>query len=360
MAMSVSLLTACGQMKGDMTSEELSQAVEEIEDTKEEVSEDIEEAKEDISEAAEDISDAVDKASDDVTDDNDISGSWQDDVSKRAMMDVQKQGDGSYNVVINWGGSAFETATWEFNGKLIGGVIEYDDCHYGIYTYDEDGNVSVSDEQTTKGSLTLEGEHLRWKDSMNAEDGLFTKTPDEYSFEDEVEVPAGDEPYISPLPDYVYKGSDPIIAAITQYMIVEFEGSYPDCDISIPCPIVVATDDSDVNDVKVYGNFWLYNYNLNDDTLLNESGGAYPGCFHIKKTDSGCEILSFDVVADGADYDESAKQIFGDNYDKFVEVCGDTALAEKTRTEFISDYVKSHDLAITKYQDSGWDPVTLP
>ena len=251
---------------------------------------------------------------------------------------------------------------WQIHGTYdeVSGMLSYEDGRYSIHTWDENDNETVSDEEVTKGAFMKEGEKLRWQDSKNDGDGVFVRLSDEETGDASVEAPVVGDDYISVLPDYIYKGGDPIMAAVTQYMIVQYKGNYAPCDVSIPCPVIVDKDETDSNDVKVWGNFWLYNYMMNGDTLVSESGGSYPGLMHLKSTDAGYEVTSFEVVADGSDYDESAKQIFGDRYDKFISSNADDAANQKLRAEIISDYVKSHELAITKYQDTGWDPVELP
>ena len=132
--------------------------------------------------------------------------------------------------------------------------------------------------------------------------------------------------------------------------------------MSIPCPIIVAEEDSDRDDIRVYGDFWIFNYDLEGDTLKNTSGGAYPGCMHFKAVDSaaGYEVTSMEVAADGSDFDESAKKIFGKHYDEFVKVNSDDKAREETRAQIIANYVAANNLSITAYQDYGWDPVPLP
>ncbi len=371
MMMSMAFVTACGAE--EMTAEEASQAVSEIKEDLDDAKEDISEAKEEVAEsmdqAVEEISEAVENADaakdeiiENISGDMDLAGSWQDEISKRACMDVTKNSDGSYDIQVSWGGSAFETAIWKIHGNYdsASGMLSYEDGSYAMHTFDEDGNETLSDETTTKGSFMKEGDKLRWQDSKNDGDGVFVRLSDEETGDASVEAPVVGDDYISVLPDYIYKGGDPIMAAVTQYMIVQYKGNYAPCDVSIPCPVIVDKDETDSNDVKVWGNFWLYNYMMNGDTLVSESGGSYPGLMHLKSTDAGYEVTSFEVVADGSDYDESAKQIFGDRYDKFISSNADDAANQKLRAEIISDYVKSHELAITKYQDTGWDPVELP
>ncbi len=113
------------------------------------------------------------------TGDLDIAGSWQDEVSKRATMEVQEMDDGTCLVSISWGNSATESAEWVINGKYdpVSGMLSYTDGSYAIYTWDAQGNGSVSDEEVTEGALMKEGEKLRWQDSKLEKDAVFVKQP---------------------------------------------------------------------------------------------------------------------------------------------------------------------------------------
>ena len=46
----------------------------------------------------------------------------------------------------------------------------------------------------------------------------------------------------------------------------------------------VEVDESDSADVRVWGDFWVFNYNISGDTLKTVSGGDHPGLFHLVKT----------------------------------------------------------------------------
>lgn len=107
----------------------------------------------------------------------DLSGAWDDEVSKRASMDVTRNADGSYSFLVHWGGSATETAIWEISGTFdeTTGTLTYEDGKYSIHTFDDQENETISGEETTKGSFTLENGKLRWKDSKNSDDGLFSQ-----------------------------------------------------------------------------------------------------------------------------------------------------------------------------------------
>ena len=361
MMLGMSLFTGCGDTT--LSEEEVNGVVSEVKEDFDDAKKDIEDAKEDVKEAKEEVKENIDKAKEETseavkevtgeTEVIDITGSWRDGVSSRAGMEATKNDDGSFDIKIHWGGSVSEAAEWVIHGSFDSatGKLSYEDGSYAIHTFDEDGNDTVSDEQTTKGSFVIEGDKVRWEDSMASSECLFEKGADEESA-----ATGESEEHISTLPDYSYKGGDPYIGSIAWFMIENMAGGYEASDVSIPSITIVDVDESNPDDVLVWGDFWIFNYNLDGDTLECTGGGSYPGLVHIQ---NGL-VSSFDVVADGADYDESAKQIFGDRYDSFVAINSDEAGREATRAQFISDYVKSHNLDITKYHDYGWDPVELP
>ena len=111
----------------------------------------------------------------------DLSGSWQDEISQRASMDVTRNDDGSYTFLVHWGSSATEASIWEITGAFDeSGTLSYENGEYGVYTFDDSGSETVSDEETTQGSFTLENGKLRWQDSQvrkngYSESGLFVK-----------------------------------------------------------------------------------------------------------------------------------------------------------------------------------------
>ena len=89
------------------------------------------------------------------------------------------------------------------------------------------------------------------------------------------------------------------------------------------------------------------------------SGGNYPGVMHLTKDGDGYAVTSFDVVADGSDFEASAKELFGDSYDDFMAVYSDDEARAELRKTTVSDYVSMNDLEVTQYQDYGWDPIEL-
>ncbi len=153
---------------------------------------------------------------------------------------------------------------------------------------------------------------------------------------------------------------DACLAAINTFIVDTLSAHYDKAEVCIPFPIIVDRDESDKDDVKVWGIFWIENYNVAGDTLKNVSGGSYPGLMHLKATDKGFTVKGFDVVADGSDFEPSARKIFGDRYEKFQKQNSDNKQRAEQRTRNIAEYVKAHGLKVKMYQDYGWPAVSLP
>ena len=148
--------------------------------------------------------------------------------------------------------------------------------------------------------------------------------------------------------------------AIERYLINEFGSKYLSGEYCVPFQTVVAVDERNSDDILVWGDFWVFNYNLDGDTLKTVSGGSHPGLMHIKQTDNGFEVTSFDQVEDGSKYMPTAKKIFGDKYNNFQAINSDEQRRERHRAEVLANYVQEHNIPATKYQDYGWPVKDLP
>ena len=149
--------------------------------------------------------------------------------------------------------------------------------------------------------------------------------------------------------------------AIDKYLTEQIGSLYSQGEICIPFHDYVAVDESNSEDILVWGDFWVFNYDRTGDTLKTVSGGNHPGLMHVRQTGgTHFEVTSFDQVADGSDNEPSAKKIFGEKYSDYVAACADDAKREKVRTEAISDYITSHDIPVTMYKDYGWPEVVIP
>ena len=155
---------------------------------------------------------------------------------------------------------------------------------------------------------------------------------------------------------YGYGGTDPVEAAVYQYMVEEVSKSYDKTDVSIPTVSIVHVDYAPEDEILVYGDFWIDNYNIKGDTLRDISGGNYPGVIHLSKD---YVVTAFDQVADGGDFDASAKELFGDYYDDFIAVYNDSDARAELRKATVSDYVHFNGLDVKQYKDKGWPAVEL-
>lgn len=149
-------------------------------------------------------------------------------------------------------------------------------------------------------------------------------------------------------------------AAVNDYLVNVIGKNYAEAEYCIPSPFVISTNEGNKDDVLIWGDFWVFNYDISGDTLKTVSGGSHPGLMHLKKTDNGFEVTNFDAVEDGAGNMESSKRIFGDNFEAFWEINSNQEKREDIRLRFIADYVKKHNLAVKMVQDYGWPAVALP
>ena len=160
LVLSVMAFSACGKKKEENFEEVDPQAV-------------VDEAQKEVEEA-----DAKkDEFLEDFTGEMDLTGSWQDEVSQRATMDVEKAETGTYHILIHWASGAKEASTWEISGTYdeTSGMLSYENGGYTVHTWDENGNETISEEDVTKGALMKEGDKIRWSDSKNEEDCVFVK-----------------------------------------------------------------------------------------------------------------------------------------------------------------------------------------
>ena len=155
---------------------------------------------------------------------------------------------------------------------------------------------------------------------------------------------------------YGYAGSDPVEAAVYKYLAEEVSKDYDDAEVHIPTVNIVHIDFTPKDEILVYGDFWIENYNVEGDTLKCASGGHYPGMMQVSKD---YVVTDFKQAADGEDFDSSAKEIFGDHYDDFMKIYSDSDLRNELRKVTVTDYVNLNGLSVTKFQDEGWDPVEI-
>ena len=148
--------------------------------------------------------------------------------------------------------------------------------------------------------------------------------------------------------------------AIERYLIKECGSKYLRGQYCVPFQTIIDVDERNDEDILVWGDFWVFNYNLVGDTLETVSGGSHPGLMHIKQTDTGFEVITFDQVEDGSRYMPSAKRIFSEKYNNFQTINSDEVRRERHRAEILANYVKKYNIPATKYKDYGWSEKNIP
>ena len=144
------------------------------------------------------------------------------------------------------------------------------------------------------------------------------------------------------------------LTAVNRYLVDEIGRYYVQGEHCVPVVNIVDVDERHAEDILVWGDFWVFNYNLVGDSLKCVSGGSHPGLMHIRQTDKDYEVTAFDQVENGSNFLPTAKKVFGDKYDAFQAIYSDDKVREKLRTEGLADYVRANRLAATLYQDYGW------
>lgn len=142
--------------------------------------------------------------------------------------------------------------------------------------------------------------------------------------------------------------------AIDRYLVDEIGKQYAKGEHCVPFHHIVAVDERNADDILIWGDFWVFNYNQVGDTLKCVSGGSHPGLMQVAQTENGFEVKAFEQVEDGSNFLPTAKKIFGDKYDAFQAINSDEKNREILRAEVLGNYVKKQGLSVTLYQDYGW------
>lgn len=167
------------------------------------------------------------------------------------------------------------------------------------------------------------------------------------------------------LPPYAYTGNDPVEAAVAAYTAQVGQDLYlvTEGSVSIPAPVIIRMEETDNSHILVYGNFWVFNYELNGKTLECISGGEAPAIMTLEKTNDGWTVTAVDQAGDGEEYAADIRRLsHGDKeLEKlfFAASYGDGDLLTNVRHQYIQDYVIANNLDVEAYKDYGWDPIPL-
>ena len=146
---------------------------------------------------------------------------------------------------------------------------------------------------------------------------------------------------------------------ISDYLVTEIGPQYAQGDLCVPVLMIVAEEDCETEIAWVWGDFWVYWYNISGDTLKTVSGGNHSGCMLICAGEPLFDVCAFEQTVDGAGNDQSAREIFGSHYDIYQNMHGNVNVREAARKEQLQYYVRRHNLPFRYYQDYGWPAVEL-
>jgi hypothetical protein len=147
--------------------------------------------------------------------------------------------------------------------------------------------------------------------------------------------------------------------AISDYLVNEIGKDYLKGELCIPTLMIVAEEDQDAEKTLVWGDFWVFWYNIVGDTLKTVSGGNHSGCMALCRQNGTFKVTGFEQTVDGAGNEASAKQIFGEHFDVYCKIHSNDDMRETARKEQLQDFVKRNGLNVNYYQDYGWPAVTL-
>ena len=142
--------------------------------------------------------------------------------------------------------------------------------------------------------------------------------------------------------------------AISDYLLHEIAPYYLQGEICVPALLIAHEEDS-----CVWGDFWVFWYNIAGDTLKTVSGGSHSGRMTICETADSLYVTAFEQTEDGASNDASARRIFGSYYDIYMNMHSNESVREAVRREQLSEYVQQNNLNIHYYQDFGWEAKEL-
>ena len=146
---------------------------------------------------------------------------------------------------------------------------------------------------------------------------------------------------------------------ISDYLVHEIGSQYEQGDLCVPVLMIVAEEECETEYAFVWGDFWVFWYNICGDTLKTVSGGNHAGRMTISEAGDSLYVAGFGQTEDGAGNDASARRIFGSHYDIYMNMHSNADVREAVRKEQLQEYIRLHGLDIHYYQDYGWPAVQL-
>ena len=155
---------------------------------------------------------------------------------------------------------------------------------------------------------------------------------------------------------------DSLEAAAYDFLAFHYTKDYDASNVLIPYVQIVDIDETDGDDVLLYGDYYVWEFAREEDTLVAVSGGHCPGVIHLERFGDAGEGAAYSPkdVMDEAFTDDDAKTIFGEYYEQYLTLASDDRQVDSGLSQVIADYVAANNLDITKYQIAEGDTKDLP
>ena len=88
-------------------------------------------------------------------------------------------------------------------------------------------------------------------------------------------------------------GFDPLQAAAYDYLSFDYMKDYDVSNAVIPYVQIVDIDETNGDDVLLYGDYYVWEFAREDDTLVAVSGGHCPGIIHLERFGDAGEGASY-------------------------------------------------------------------
>lgn len=167
---------------------------------------------------------------------------------------------------------------------------------------------------------------------------------------------------VSGLPAYVYCGESLLESGVCEFIRDTWDSSLNPGDggILVPAPVILKTEETNPDDVRVWGNFLTFGYTLSGSTLTETCHGGGRGLLHLRQDGDGYAVVSFD---DGTE-DAALKTLCeGESglYDRFSGTDQDTKDSDlrRERIRYLQDYVNSYGLSIDSYKNAAGETVLI-
>ena len=159
------------------------------------------------------------------------------------------------------------------------------------------------------------------------------------------------------LPAYRYTGTDPFREEACSVILADAAKNFEPSDVTIPVPCIFLVDGSDEEDIKVWGSFQVYNYELDGTTLAVVNGGNTPGLMHMIATPDGYACTSFEQLL--TEDEEELNRITGGNDEIKALFSGYEDYADLLRLSLIKDYVDANGLSIDSVRNMNGEVIVL-